>query len=247
MRGVSSVIHLAAHTGVMDSITDPQANMQTNVVGTLNLLQAAVRHGVTRFLSASTGGAIAGDVVPPLHEEMPSCPASPYGASKLAAEGYCSAFWGSFGLKTLSLRFSNVYGPFSYHKGSVVANFCRHILMGKDLIIYGDGEQTRDFLFVEDLCRAVVKALHADLPYGRAIQLGTGRETSINQLLALMRCVIGEDRFPAIKYVSSRQGEVLRNFVSIERAKQYLDFQPNTGLEQGLIKTWEWFGKADNI
>jgi UDP-glucose 4-epimerase len=240
MDGVKLVIHLAANTGVVQSVADPGNDMAINVSGTLNLLLAAVRHRVERFIFASTGGAIVGEVNPPVHEEMPPRPLSPYGAGKLAGEGYCSAFWGSYGLKTIPLRFANIYGPYSYHKGSVIAKFFRQVRAREELIIYGDGEQTRDFLYVTDLCRAIISAVEGDLPYGQPIQLGTGRETSINNLVNLMRQVVGE-RFPAVKYAEPRAGEVRRNFVSIARARKHLNFSPQTGLPEGLRQTWDWF------
>ena len=138
--------------------------------------------------------------IPPVHEDMAPHPISPYGAGKLAGEGYCSAFWGSYGLKTISLRFSNVYGPFSYHKASVIAKFFRQVQLGEPLTVFGDGEQTRDFLYVGDLCQAIIRALEAPLPFGQAIQLGSGRETSINQLVGLLRQVVGETIFPPVRY-----------------------------------------------
>ncbi len=241
MAGADLVVHLAAHTGVVESVANPEPNMSVNVAGTLTLLQAAVRQKVERFIFASTGGAIVGRATPPVHEEMLPHPISPYGASKLAGEGYCSAFWGSYGLKTIALRFSNIYGPYSYHKGSVVAKFFRRVQAGKELTIFGDGEQTRDFLYVGDLCKAIRAALQADLPFGEAIQLGTGRETSVNQLVALMRRLVGEEHFPPARYAPSRPGEVERNFVAIARAERYLGFSPRTDLAAGLKKTREWF------
>lgn len=243
MAGVQIVVCLAAHTGVIQSVENPAADMSVNVEGTLNLLEAAVRHRVDRFIFASTGGAIVGEAEPPVHEEMPPRPLSPYGASKLAGEGYCSAFWGSYGLKTVPLRFSNIYGPFSYHKGSVIAKFFRQIQAHQELTVYGDGEQTRDFLYVEDLCRAILRAIQAELPFGQPIQLGTGRETSINDLVQEMRREVGEEHFPPVTYVPARPGEVQRNFVNISKARKYLDFDPTTDLITGLRKTWEWFQK----
>ena len=243
MTGVTVVFHLAAHTGVVQSVADPAMDMSINVAGTLNLLEAARHHRVERFIFASTGGAIVGDVNPPVTEEMPPRPLSPYGAGKLAGEGYCSAFWGSYGLRTVILRFSNVYGPYSYHKGSVIAKFFRQARAEKALTIYGDGEQTRDFLYVEDLCQAIMAAMQGDLPYGQPIQLGTGRETSINNLVKLVRQVVGEPGFPPVNYSPPRPGEVQRNFVSIARAREYLNFNPTTELLTGLRYTWDWFQK----
>ncbi len=241
VHGVQAVIHLAAHTLVVESVKLPELNLEINVKGTFNLLQASLRHKVARFVFASTGGAIVGEATPPVHEDMAPHPISPYGAGKLAGEGYCSAFWGAYGLPTISLRFSNVYGPFSYHKGSVVAKFFRQVQLGEPLTVYGDGEQTRDFLYVEDLCHAIGRALEDDLPFGQAIQLGCGRETSINQLVAILRQVVGPNRLPPVQYVPPRAGEIFRNYVAIDRARQYLNFSPATGLETGLHKTWEWF------
>ncbi len=241
VAGVRTVVHLAANTNVVESIKNPEINLDINVRGTFNLLQASVKHGVERFVFASTGGAIVGDVTPPVHEGMAPHPISPYGASKLAGEGYCSAFWGAYGLRTVSLRFSNIYGPFSYHKGSVIAKFLRGVQAGKPLTIYGDGRQTRDFLFVGDLCRGIVGALEAPVPFGQPIQLGSGRETSVNAMVNLMRQVVGNGTFPPVEFAPSRQGEVLRNFVSIARAEKYLGFSPPTDLLSGLQQTWDWF------
>jgi UDP-glucose 4-epimerase len=176
-----------------------------------------------------------------VHEDLAPHPISPYGAGKLAGEGYCSAFWGAYRLPTISLRFSNIYGPFSYHKGSVIAKFLRQVLLGEALTVFGDGEQTRDFLYVGDLCRALAKALEVDLPFGQAIQLGSGGETSINQLVSLVRQVVGRDRLPPVNYAPPRPGEILRNFVATARAQQFLNFAALTDLEVGLEKTWEWF------
>ncbi len=242
VQGMETVIHLAAHTNVIESIKTPEVNLEINVKGTFNLLQASVKYGVKRFVFASTGGAIIGETDPPVHEDLAPHPISPYGAGKLAGEGYCSAFWGSYGLKSICLRFSNVYGPFSYHKGSVIAKFFRRVQVGEPVTVYGDGGQTRDFVYVGDLEKAIATALQVEeLPFGEAIQLGTGKETSINELVGLMRKVVGEEVFPSVDYQPSRPGEVLRNYVSIARANQYLSFVPTTTLEEGLKETWRWF------
>jgi UDP-glucose 4-epimerase len=241
MAGCRLVVHLAAHTGVVESVQDPDTDMAINVRGTLNLLKAAVAAKVERFLFASTGGAIVGEATPPLHEDMPPRPISPYGAGKLAGEAYCSAFYGSYGLKTLSLRFSNAYGPYSYHKGSVIAKFMRKILAGEELVVFGDGQQTRDFVYVEDLCRAIAAAMTADAPFGQPVQLGGGRETSLNELLAGLRQVVDGHPFPPVRYAAARPGEVVRNYVSLKRAGQFLAYAPRIDLAEGLARTWQWF------
>jgi UDP-glucose 4-epimerase len=239
--GIQTVIHLAAHTNVVESIKNPELNFDNNVQGTFNLLKASVLHGVGRFIFASTGGAIVGEVIPPVHEDMPPHPLSPYGAGKLAGEGYCSAFYGTYGLKTISLRFSNVYGPFSYYKSSVIAKFFRQVQVGEPIVVFGDGEQTRDFIYVGDLCQGIITALETPLPFGQAIQLGSGRETSINEMLKLLRQVVGNDGFPPTRYDPPRQGEIQHNYLSIARAEKYLNFSPVTDLQTGLYQTWAWF------
>ena len=151
LRGVGAVVHLAADTRVIDSVADPVRNFEINVAGTFGLLNLMREIGVPRLVNASTGGAILGEAPPPVNEQMVPRPTSPYGASKASAEAYCSAFAASYGLNVVSLRFSNAYGPLSFHKGSVVAAFMRRILDGAPLVVYGDGSQTRDYVFVEDL------------------------------------------------------------------------------------------------
>lgn len=243
MKKVSAVIHLAADTRVMDSIANPDFNFDVNVGGTYNLLRAARAAGVERFVFASTGGAIIGEATPPVHEGMVPKPLSPYGASKLAAEGYLSAFAASYGMKTVALRFSNVYGPRSYHKGSVVAAFFKKILKGEPLTVYGDGSQTRDYVFSDDLCSAIVKALNVNA--GReAYQLGSGVGTSLNELIHKIRQVVGNDHPFEVRYEPFRPGEIKHNYADISKARKSLGYAPQVGLTEGLEKTWQWFRSA---
>jgi UDP-glucose 4-epimerase len=239
LAGADVVVHLAAHTRVVESIADPLESFEVNARGTLTLLEAARKGGtVRRFVFASTGGAILGDAVPPVHEDMPARPLAPYGASKLAGEGYCSAYFASYGLPTVALRFSNVYGPYSYHKGSVVAAFFRRILAEQPLVIYGDGSQTRDFLFVEDLCDAIVAAATRDVG-GQVFHIAAGVETSIATLAERLPKITG--RRIAIEHRPARTGEVQRNCARIDRARALLGFDPVTSLDDGLSRTWGWF------
>jgi UDP-glucose 4-epimerase len=240
MKETNAVVHLAADTRVISSIENPAFNFDVNVNGTYNLLAMAKDHDVERFVFASTGGAIVGDAIPPVHEGMVPKPLSPYGASKLCGEAYCSAFAGSYGMKTVSLRFSNVYGPRSFHKGSVVAQFMKRILKKEPLKVYGDGEQTRDFVYVEDLCDAIESALRIDQG-GNAYQLGTGVEISVNQLIEFMRNSIGEEYRISVEYVAARQGEVKKNYCDISLSRKVLNYKPETVLSEGLKKTWRWF------
>jgi UDP-glucose 4-epimerase len=241
--GIDAVVHLAAHTRVVESLSDPQLNFDNNATGTLNVLQACRNSGIPKMIFASTGGAILGEQEPPVHEGMVPRPISPYGASKLAGEAYCSAYAGAYGLKTAALRFSNVYGPYSYHKGSVVAQFFRNLLRGEPIVVYGDGEQTRDFLYVADLVEAILLADKTE-PAGEVFQIASGRETSVRSLLEAMKAMLPERKFD-VRFESARAGEILRNYANVEKARRILGFDPKTHLSEGLKKTWEWFISHD--
>lgn len=242
VEGVDAVVHLAADTRVMDSIADPAFNFSVNVEGGFHLLEAMRTHGVDSLLNASTGGAIIGEATPPVHEEMVARPVSPYGAAKLMMEGYCSAYAASYGWRTLSLRFSNVYGPRSFHKGSVVAAFFKEILRGAPLIVYGDGEQTRDYVFAEDLCGGILQGMVGRV--SGVIQLGSGRPVTINKLIATIKEVVAP-RSVDVEYLPHRPGEVLQTWCDIGKARAELNFDPATSLRDGLQKTWEWFVAQD--
>jgi UDP-glucose 4-epimerase len=240
-RGVYGIVHLAARTGVVDSVNDPRGDIEVNVGGTLNALLAARDAGASAFVFASSSAPL-GSVDPPGHERLAPRPLSPYGASKLAGEGLCSAFAGSYGLAANALRFTNVYGPFSYHKGSVVAAFMKRIMDGDPLTIYGDGSQTRDFLFVDDLCRAVTAVLDRQ-PAGELFQLGTGIETSVNELVERLVAIFPDREIP-IRYEHARAGEISRSFSDISHARDALDYRPSVGLDEGLRATRDWFVNA---
>ena len=238
-RGVDVVVHLAAHTRVIDSISQPQLNFEINALGTLNVLEACRLTQVKKVVFASTGGAILGEQEPPVHEGMVPKPVSPYGASKLAGEGYCSAYSGSYGLNTVALRFSNVYGPHSYRKGSVIAQYFKNLIHGEPLVIYGDGYQTRDFVYVDDLVDAIVLADSIDAP-GQVFQIASGRETSVLDLLVAIRRVVPNLDFE-VRHQPTRTGEIIRNYASITKARRLLGFDPKTSLSAGLAQTWAWF------
>ncbi|TYL51605.1 NAD-dependent epimerase/dehydratase family protein [Nocardioides sp. BGMRC 2183] len=239
--GQDVVVHLAADTRVMDSIENPAHNFENNVLGTFNLLQAARAAGVRRIVAASTGGAILGDVQPPVHEAMAPQPTSPYGASKLMLEGYLSAFSSSYGLSGCALRFSNIYGTRSFHKGSVVAHFFKRILAREPLVVYGDGSQTRDYLYAGDLVEVIRAAIDSDAV--GSFQLGSGRPTSINELIDLMRTATGREL--EVVYKDFRAGEVRDTWCDITKARATLGFDPATSLADGLRETWEWFSTTD--
>lgn len=240
MPGHDAVIHLAADTRVMDSIEDPSFNFDVNVIGTFQVMEAARQAGVEKFVAASTGGAIIGEAEPPVHEEMMPRPLSPYGASKLTMEGYLSAYAGAYGMKCVALRFSNIYGPRSFHKGSVVAAFMRQTLKGEPLTVYGDGSQNRDYLFVGDLVQGVVQALESGV--SGVYQLGSGQGTDLNELIRRMEGVMGlaQGELP-VQYEDFRAGEILHTWCKVDKARQAFGFDPNTPLDEGLAITWAWF------
>jgi UDP-glucose 4-epimerase len=238
VRGATAVVHLAAHTGVVGSVEDPAHDSSVNIAGTLNALLAARDGGASAFVFASSGAPL-GSVEPPGHEGLAARPLSPYGASKLAGEGYCSAFAGSYGLATTALRFTNVYGPFSYHKGSVVAHFMKQIMDGKPIVIYGDGGQTRDFLYIDDLCTAVLAVIEQK-PVGELYQLGTGTETSVTELVEHLVSLF-PDREIDVRYEPPRAGEIARSFSDISKARAGIGYQPVVGLPEGLALTRDWF------
>jgi len=244
MTGVDLVIHLAADIQVIASIENPQSNFENNVVGTLNLLTAMKETGARRLVNASTGGAILGEATPPINEDMPAHPISPYGASKLAAEGYISAFSACYDLDAASMRFANVYGPRSFHQGSVISLFYKRILAGEELIINGDGNQTRDYVFVDDLCDGIIKVIESGK--SGVFQLGTETPTSINSLVDMIRKTVGDDYPFGVRFADAIQGEVLQNWCDISKASRELGYQPQVSIEDGLKITWKWFVEKYN-
>jgi UDP-glucose 4-epimerase len=242
MDGVREVFHLAAAGSVVESVNDPWANFESNVRGTLSVLDAARRTGVERLVFSSTGGALIGDAPPPVSEESVPRPISPYGASKAAAEAYCHAFAKSYGLRTVALRFANVYGPFSGHKKGAVTAFFRALHAGEPLTVFGTGEASRDFMYVDDICAALMLALTADVPGGSVMHVATGVETTVNELAALCAEVAGRPDHP-IDRRPARPGEVDRNFARYDLAAKLLGFTPTVDLRAGLVRTWDWYAE----
>ena len=217
--GSSVVFHLAAGTGVLPSIEDPLADFDLNARGTLTALVAARKAGARRFVFSSSNAPL-GEGAYPASEDKPIAPLSPYGASKSAGEAYCSAFHGAYGLDAVAVRFSNAYGPRSAHKTNVIPSFIRRLLAGEELVVYGDGEQTRDFVFVTDLAEGLVLAAEADDVGGEIFQLASGVETSVNDLIGLLGEAAG--RTPHVRYEPPRAGEILRNYSLVEKARARL-------------------------
>jgi UDP-glucose 4-epimerase len=245
LKDVDVVVHLAANTGVGPSVEDPRSDCLTNVIGTFNLLEAARSAQVKRLVFASSGAPV-GEANPPIHEELAPHPVSPYGASKLAGEGYCSAYYRTFGLEAVALRFGNVYGPGSTHKGSVVAKFIRQAFAGETLEIYGDGTQTRDFVYVDDLIKAIWQAATVPGVGGEVFQIATNRETTLHELTELLVEELGNAgvKDVLVRHASSRLGDVQHNFSDTTKALNVLDWQAKTSLKNGVRNTIRFFQKG---
>jgi len=238
------VCHHAAQVSVRRSVESPQTDADVNVLGSLNVFEAARRHGTRRIVFASTGGAIYGEQTgPPADETHPCRPRSPYAVAKLAIEHYLDYFRVTFGLEAVVLRYANVYGPRQdpHGEAGVVAIFMQRILAGLAPTIFGDGEQVRDFVYVEDVVAANLAALRvAVAAEDMAIfNIGTGRATSVNALWRVIQ-PLARPRVGAY-HEPVRSGDVRRSVLDPSRAAGQLGWRPAVGIEEGLARTWAWF------
>jgi len=240
VKGASYVVHLAAFGSVLESIKDPWTNFDINLRGTVNVLRAVEAQKIRRLVFASTGGAAVGNHEGIVTERSQPRPISPYGASKVAGEAYCHAFAKAYNLSIAALRFANVYGPFSAHKNSAVVNFMRAVRNGSPIDVYGDGGATRDFLYVDDLCEGIERALGATGNVDPVLHLASGVETSISTLIQNILVVARKSDHP-VRFHPQRAGEVVRNVASYRLAEQQLGFKPKVSLKDGLQTTWNWF------
>lgn len=242
MSNSDYVINLAAQVGVIESISDPIYDAEINIMGLINVLRSACENKIKCLVHASSAAPL-GEQIPPLSETNVPSPLSPYGASKLSSEGYCSAFSGTFSLNTCVLRFSNVYGRFSFGKTSVASAFIKKMIKNEPCIIYGDGKQTRDFIYVKDICQAIFQALKKNLKGYNLFQIGTGIETSVIDFFTSISSSMSERGF-IIKepvYLDTRPGEIIRNFCDISKAKNELSYTPDFTINEGLSETVLWF------
>ena len=203
------------------------------------MLEACREASIHRFVFASSNAPL-GRQAPPATEDKAPLPISPYGASKLAGEGYCLAYYGSWGVGTVVLRFANVYGPYSARKSSVVAKFIKDLFATGEITIDGDGQQTRDFVYVGDLCRAILMALESQVG-GEVFQIATGVETSILALAAMVQEVAGTSA--QMRHGLARQGDMRRNFSAVGKVFSALGWEPQIALREGLELTWCWARK----
>ena len=243
-KGIDIVIHLAANTKITKSLKNPIYDFNVNLKGTINLLEASNFNKVKRFVFASSA-AIGGNIKPPINEKIIPKPISPYGASKLGGEAYCSTFFQTYDLETVILRFGNVYGPGSLKKTSVVAKFIKNILANKDLFIFGDGSQTRDYIYIEDIVKAIIKAANKPNIGGEIFQIATSRETSVLELKDVIIKKIKKYSNKSVKifYSSSIKGEIKRNYSDTSKAKKILNWEAKTILDKGIDKTIKYFIK----
>jgi len=228
------VIHLAAQADVGTSVADPAGDAAVNVLGTIDVLEAAREVGA-QVVFSSTGGAIYGDVERPATEEDERRPVSPYGTAKLAAEEYLATWNRLHGTSHVVLRFANVYGPRQLAKleGGVVAIFMDRLRAGEGVTIFGDGEQTRDFVYVGDVVDAVLAGIGRE---PGTYNVGTGRETSVNELFAACRSVAGVEA--EAEHAPARAGDALRSVLDVGRIGRELGWRPRHSLEDGLRNTW---------
>jgi UDP-glucose 4-epimerase len=248
--GFDVIVHLAAQMDVRRSVADPQFDASVNVLGTLNLLEALRRTPAAaraRFVFASTGGALYGDLAtPPNAESTPKEPDSPYGIDKLAAEHFLAYYARVHGLDTATVRYANVYGPRQdpHGEAGVVAIFCRRILEGLPLIVFGDGSQTRDYVHVSDVADATFRVATMSLPAAggidaRAFNVGTGVATSVVVLAKTLRAAAAAEA--PIELAPKRPGEQQHSFLAITKARAALGWSPRVALREGLADTFEWF------
>lgn len=250
MKNVDAVFHEAALASVTLSVKDPILTNDVNVTGTLNLLQASRDQGVKRFVFASSAAVYGDTHGAQKKEDMSTNPRSPYGISKLAAENYVKIFHSLYGLETVSLRYFNVYGPRQRFDpecayGGVITIFTNKLLKNMPPIIFGDGEQTRDFVYVEDVVEANMLALNRKNAVGEAFNIGTGSSISVNQVAETLKEIMGKRELKNI-HAPPRPADGRHGYADISKAKRLLGFHPKVGLKNGLTQLVDWCEKSIN-
>lgn len=251
------VNHHAAQVDVRVSVRDPQFDARVNILGLLNLLEACREFSVNKLIFISSGGVIYGEPERlPVPEDAPKKPISPYGVAKLTSEFYLFSYKQTHGLEYIALRYANVYGPRQTPKSeaNVISTFSRQFLQDEPVTIFGDGSQTRDFVFVRDVVRANLLATEQLHQINRAparsiddlaFNVGTGRATSVNELRKRLSQVLGRER--DAHYAPPRSGELQRNALDISKAQRFLRFEPKASLDEGLRETVHWVKSAAHL
>jgi len=244
-NGVDYVLHLAARTSVPRSVKDPIETNHINVGGTLNVLVAARDAKVRRIVFAASSSAYGETTTQPKTETMPAEPISPYGVTKLAGELYAQVFGRVYGLENVSMRYFNVFGPrqdpTSQYSG-VLSRFMLAMLEGTSPVVYGDGEQSRDFTFVDNVVDASLRACEAPGASGKVFNGGTGLRITLNEVLKLLEKICG--RPIRARYDPPRPGDILHSQADITRSREVLHYEPLVNFEEGLRQTWDWYSAA---
>ncbi len=246
VAGADVVFHEAALGSVARSVEDPVTSNDVNANGTLNMLVAARDAGVRRFVYASSSSVYGDTPTLPKHEEMSTAPKSPYAVTKLTAELYCRVFKSVYGLETYALRYFNVFGPRQSPNSiyaAVIPKFADALLNGEAPVIFGDGEQTRDFTFIDNVVDANIRAMKSDKGAGEAYNIGAGGQTSLNELLRIMQDLTETDVTP--DYTETRQGDVRDSFADVQKAGRLIGYTPEISVGEGLKRTIDWYRNAE--
>lgn len=247
VEDVDAVFHEAALVSIVLSVKNPLVANEINVTGTLNLLKASSDLGVKRFIYASSAAAYGNTSAPRKKEDMPLDPASPYGMSKLAAEKYTKIFYELYGLETVSLRYFNVYGSRQrfdekWAYGGVISIFLDRLLKNMPPVIHGDGEQTRDFVYVKDVVEANMLALKTSGAAGEVFNIGTGKRITVNKVAQLLKQMTNKENLENV-HADSRPGDVRHGYANISKAERILNYVPKFSIEQGLTELVNWYAQ----
>ncbi len=248
VKGVGYVFHQGALPSVQRSVEDPETSNAVNVGGTLNILLAARDAGVKRVIYAASSSVYGDTPTLPKHEEMPANPLSPYALQKYVGEIYCRLFYQLYGLETLSLRYFNIFGPKQDPNSlysAVIPKFIDALLQGRSPVIFGDGEQSRDFTYIENVVHANLLAMSAEYLHGEAVNIACGKRISLNQLLNVLKDILGSKLSPV--YEEARKGDVKHSLADIHRGKEMIGYEPQVGIEIGLKKTVEFFSDVKKV
>ena len=248
IKGMEYVFHQGALPSVQRSVEDPETSNAVNVGGTLNILLAAREKGVKRVIYASSSSVYGDTPTLPKDEEMPSNPLSPYALQKYIGEQYCRLFYQLYGLETISLRYFNIFGPKQDPNSlysAVIPKFIDALVRDHPPVIFGDGEQSRDFTYIENVVQANLLAMSAAHLHGEAINVACGEKTSLNQLLDVLKKILGSKQSPI--YEEPRKGDVRHSLADVRRAKEIINYEPKVGIEFGLKKTVEFFQRQQKI
>jgi nucleoside-diphosphate-sugar epimerase len=251
MKDVDAVFHEAALASVTLSVQNPILSNDINVTGTLNLLKASSDLGVKRFIYASSAAVYGDTKTPEKREDMSTNPKSPYGISKLAAENYVKIFHKLYGLETVSLRYFNVYGPrqrfdLQCAYGGVITIFTNRLLRDMPPIIFGDGEQTRDFVYIGDVVEANMLALDKKDAAGEAFNIGTGLNVGVNQIAETLKDIMNKHELKNV-HADPRPAEGRHGYANIRKAQKILGFHPKVSIKEGLVKLVDWYKNLPTV